>query len=125
MKLRILLAGVLVSLAPTLNAQQGGSCALGPLAPMGSETITVSSTAVGFTAGSIKTDTAEAIYAYGYVASDAIRYWDNGTTPTASVGMLVAAGANFEVCGAPAVRQFRMIRKTTDATVSVSYYQAR
>ena len=109
---------------PVAHAQLGGSCALGTLIPMGFETITVSSTAVGFTAGTIRSGTSVATYAVGYVAADNIRYRDDAVDPTASVGMLVASGSNFQVCGMKAVSQFRMIRQTTDATVSVSYYRS-
>jgi intracellular sulfur oxidation DsrE/DsrF family protein len=88
-----------------------------------SETITVSSAAVGFTAAKYTTATSNALMAVALVENDAIRFWDDTQTPTASVGRKVAAGVEFQVCGVLSIRQFRMIRVATDATVTVSYYK--
>ena len=120
-----MLAVLALALIPTpvARAQKGGACGLGTLIPMGFETITVSNTAIGFTTATIVTSTTSASYAYGYVATDAVRYRDDGVNPTAAVGIPVAVSTYFEVCGAAAVRAFRMIRQTTDASVSVAYYR--
>jgi hypothetical protein len=108
---------------PDAQAQAGGSCALGTLVPTGFEVVTVSSTAVGATVSKLTSATGRSIsYIYGYVATDAIRVRDDGENPTASVGQPVAAGERFEVCGVKAARQFRMIRVTGDAPVSLSFY---
>lgn len=103
---------------------QGNVCpGLNPVSPMGNgDTITVSSTAIGISTADISTTGRSASVAVGYVAGDAIRYWDNGETPTASVGMYVGVNTGFVICGVKAIRDFRMIRITTDATVTVSLY---
>lgn len=103
---------------------QGNVCpGITAVAPMGDgDTITVSSTAVGFAAADISTTGRSASVAVGYVATDAVRYWDNGQTPTATVGMYVGVNTGFVVCGVKAIRDFRMIRVTNDASVTVSFY---
>ena len=85
----------------------------------GFQTLTVSSTAVALTVP------ATARLAVLTILADNIRYRDDGTNPTATVGMLVVAGSDIVVCGGPSLGAFRMIRQTTDATVSVSYYGVR
>ena len=85
----------------------------------GFQTLTVSSTAVALTVP------ATARLAVLTILTDNIRYRDDGTNPTATVGMLVVAGSDIVVCGGPSLGAFRMIRQTTDATVSVSYYGVR
>lgn len=121
-----LVAAALVAwpfLTPPVSAQSGGACpGINAVVPMGFETITVSSTAIGFTTSLISPTGRSASVAVGYVATDAIRYRDDASNPTAAVGMPIAASTPFQVCGVLAIRQFKMIRQTTDATVSVSYY---
>jgi hypothetical protein len=109
--------------APPVQAQSGGACpGIGTVTPLGFETITVSSTAIGFTTASISPAGRSASVAVGYVATGAIRYRDDGVDPTAAVGMPIAASTQFQVCGVLAIRQFKMIRQTIDASISVSYY---
>ena len=108
--------------APPVQAQSGGACpGIGTVTPLATETIAVSSTAVPFTAAKISSSTRSASMAIGYTTA-AIRYWDDGSTPTATVGMPVAASERFQVCGVAAIRAFLMIRQSGDASVSVSYY---
>lgn len=93
------------------------------------EKITVSSTAVGFTAATIHPSTPTnrtvdqryANMAYCTVATDAIRWLSTGTAPTATDGLLVASGGNFTIYGRENVDNFKMIRVTTDATVNCQY----
>ena len=125
---RILSIGVLLSLvfapAPPVKAQSAGSCAdLGALVPMDFEVITVSSAAIGFTTSKIATSTATAKVAVWYLAANAVNYREDGTNPTAGVGMPVAAGTYGTTCGQKAVSQIRFIRQSADATLSVSYYR--
>lgn len=125
---RILSIGVLLSLvfapAPPIQAQSAGSCAdLGSMVPMGFETITVSSVAIGFTTSAISTSTATAKAAVWYVATNAINYREDGTNPTAVVGIPVAASTYGTTCGQKAVSQIRFIRQSADATLSVHYYR--
>lgn len=110
-------------LIPPALAQSGGACpGINAVVPMGFETITVSTAAIGFTSATISTATKSASVAVGYVATNAIRYRDDGVDPTAAIGTPIAASTPFQVCGVLAIRQFRMIRQSADASVSVSYY---
>lgn len=57
------------------------------------------------------------------VAGDQIRAWCNGDTPTSSVGMLYEVGDEFEIVGKDNIRNFKAIRVTADATLSIQYYR--
>ena len=113
-------------LIPPILAQSGSVCpGINAVAPIGDgATITVSSTAVGFPAADIATATRKASVAVGYVGTAAIRYWDNGTDPTAAVGLPIDSGERFVVCGVDAIIKFRMIRQTVDASVTTAFYGA-
>jgi len=57
------------------------------------------------------------------VEGAAIRYTEEGTTPTGSVGHFAGDGADFNVLGRNNIERFRMIRDASaDATVTVTYY---
>ena len=102
---------------------QGVSCSgyneqvLSPVA--GFQTITVGVAAGGLTVPQ------RARLAVITVVTDNVRYRDDGTDPTATVGHLVTAGSTIVVCGGPSLGAFRMIRQTGDATATVSYYGVR
>ena len=118
-------AGLLIvwPLSLPVGAQSQGGCpGINTVRPLGKGTQTVSNTAVGFTTANIATSTRTASIVVGYVATDAIRYWDDGSIPTATVGMPVAVGERFMVCGVEAIKNFLMIRQTNDATVSYTTY---
>lgn len=91
------------------------------------ETITVSGTAVGFTATTyhVKSSTNAphkiAEFAVVSVETDSIRYRTDGSDPTGSVGHLLMAGDVLFLSSADDVRKFKAIRVTTDATLQVSY----
>jgi hypothetical protein len=87
------------------------------------ETLTVSNTALGFTSGLINQGGGQATFALVTVAVDNVRFWSDGTAPTATVGHIVVAGTPVSVCGFDNIKNFKMIRVTTDATVSVSYFR--
>lgn len=55
------------------------------------------------------------------VEGDAVRYWFDGSTPTASEGHLVAVAGVFEVMGGANIAAFKVIRVTGDATIMISY----
>jgi len=58
------------------------------------------------------------------VAGGQIRYWCNGDTPTASVGMLCEVGDEIEIVGKDNIQNFKAIRvSSTDATLSIQYYR--
>ena len=70
------------------------------------EIVTVAATAVGFTAGLISGKS----YAFVTAESGQMRYWVDGSTPTASEGHLLEVGANVELRGVNTVANFRAIR---------------
>jgi hypothetical protein len=94
------------------------------LVPMGYEAITVSSTAIGFTAGTIDTGTRQAVVAVATLETDSIRIRVDGGLPTSSVGQLVTQASNvgITVCGTTAIKAFRAIRTSTDASLKVTYF---
>lgn len=60
-------------------------------------------------------------YAVITVESAGIRWRDDGTAPTASVGMPVAAGSTFYYTGSFA--KFAIIQQTSGAIINVSWYR--
>jgi hypothetical protein len=113
---------VLLSMALYQEPVKAGSCTSDTLSAYTGETITVSSTSIGFTAA-LYNQGEQAQSALVTIAGDSIRFWPNGQTPTATVGHLVTAGTPVEVCGFGNISKFRMIRVTGDATVTVSYFR--
>lgn len=111
----------------TLDAQAGVSSAVS--APVGDayayEAITVSTTAVGFTATTITPTSASlrpATAAIITLETADIRYRYDGTNPTATEGHAAASGSTIVVRGANNVLRFRMIRSgASDATARVTY----
>lgn len=94
------------------------------LAVLSFETITVSSTAIGATAATAFPTAADsAIYAVFTTETNSLRWRADGIAPTAAVGHLVAASSTIEVCGTVTLKRFLMIRTTSDATVSVTYFK--
>lgn len=86
--------------------------------PRGYQQITVSTTAVGLTVP------AGASRAIVVVEAQPIRYRDDGTDPTSSVGMLCQANLRFELESQASMLAFKAIRQgASDATLSVSYYK--
>lgn len=97
-----------------------------PQNPYDSEQITVSNTAIGFTAAKITpadNGGKVPVEAFVSVQDDAIRFTVDGTTPTASLGHVLEAGSVMRVMGQTDIRQLRMIRVTTDAEVDVTFYK--
>ena len=93
------------------------------LTAIASEQITVSSTALSFTAAKYTAGDSKPMLAVVAVQSFGIRSLDTGGVPTASVGMPWAAASAFSVCGESNIKAFRMIRQTSDAVVDVTYYK--
>lgn len=114
---------VLLSMALYQEPAQAGNCSPQTLSAYTHETITVSNTSIGFTAALYDQSAGSAQSALVTITGDSIRWWADGGTPTATVGHLVTAGTPVEVCGFSNIQKFRMIRQTTDATVSVSYFR--
>lgn len=125
---KILRLGLIVGLAflaaPQTKAGPGGCTNDASLVPMGDEQITVSSTAIGFTATKFApSGQTPAYYATWVVETNAVRYRDSGAVPTAAVGFPMSAGSAWNVCGSEAIKAALFIRQSADATVSVSYYR--
>ena len=93
------------------------------LDPIGYESITVSTTAVGFTAAQLNPANAQrAERAFITVEGAAIRFRIDGTDPTSSEGHLVLANSSFVLSGHNALANFRAIRDGgTDGTAKVTY----
>lgn len=87
--------------------------------PAGYEQVTVSSTAVGLT------PPAGASRAVCVVEAQPLRYREDGTDPTATVGFLAVATTVFELPSKTAIDNFKAIRDGgTDAVLSVNYYKS-
>lgn len=87
----------------------------------GSETITVSTVAIGFTAANI-TNAALAIF---YVRTAPIAYTVAGDTPSATVGFPGPVGTMQGVCDLAQIKAFKAIRTTgADSSLYVVYYKS-
>lgn len=118
--MRLFLALLLLGLA----APTWADCPPKVVVPFNFEKITVSSTALGFTTATAFPDSGPADLVVCRVETDSIRYRVDGVSPVAATGMLKASGEEFTVCGVTTAKRFRMIRVTTDATVSCTYYRS-
>lgn len=128
----LLLVLVLLWGSPHAHAQSAACPGAGKgLDPVGFESITVSTVAIGLTAATVNTTTAGA--AFITVEAQPLRFTTSGA-PTATVGHLVeppptgnadsTKGSWF--CGRATLLALRMIRTGgTDSTVRVSYYRVR
>lgn len=118
----LILAAVLC--AASTGAAPGGCTNDGFLNPFAFETITVSSTSIGFTATTFApAGQTQAVMAVATLATNDIRYRSDGLDPTAAIGHALAATGTITVCGIGSLRQTRFIRQTADGTLSVSYYR--
>jgi hypothetical protein len=92
-----------------------------PLQPLGYCQLTSLNAATNFSAcsGGIP---AGANVAWISVGSEAIRYRDDGTPPTASVGFPIAAGGTLFYVGTP--RLIQLIEQKASATVDVLFYRS-
>lgn len=115
---------ILLTLAGRAEAQVCAGFAGVPVKPYAYEAITVSSTSIGFTATLIDTGVNQAVMAVAMLETDSIRIRADGGVPTSTVGQLVSASANAGVlvCGQSAIKAFRAIRTSTDASLKVQYY---
>lgn len=121
---RLMLLGFLAFCASPAHALCNGLMAQ-TVTPFAFETISVSNTSIGFTAATAYPtgSDAPAIMAIVTTETNSVRFRSDGIAPTATVGHLVAASSSIEVCGASAVRTFRMIRASADATVQASFFR--
>ena len=97
-----------------------------PLKPIDFATLTVSDSAVSLEDATPAIDAGSTVRrALITIETDQIRWRDDGTAPTSSVGHLMEAGdvldfteRNWETV----LNKIQFIRVTTDATLSISYY---
>lgn len=82
------------------------------------ESITVGATAVGIGSTAKVPDLKEGFFT---IEGGDVRYWLDGSTPTASVGHLVTDGSSFSVMGNNNLRRLLMISTTGTVTVRGSY----
>lgn len=89
-----------------------------PSKPLGYEQLTVSTTAVP-----LASVPADAIRAVIGVEAQPMRYRNDETNPTASVGFLAKADATIELHSYKAIKNFKAIRSdATDSVLNVIYY---
>lgn len=94
--------------------------------PLGYRQHTVGNTAIGLAdiSGGVPQG---ASYAKIVVETNAVRWRDDGTAATSSVGMLQSASTNneFELVSPEQIRQLSIIRNSSDSVISVAYYGAK
>ena len=89
--------------------------------PEGYGQVTVSTTAVA-----LPSIPKSASYAIVNISSQPVRYRDDGTNPTATVGMPAVAGDEIVLVSPAQIKAFKVIRSGgTDAELNVLYYSAR
>ena len=86
------------------------------------ETLTVSSTALPFTVSVYNPGQGQkkAVCAVVSVNTNSVRWWADGSVPTASAGFLSEAVTTFTV-GENNLAQFLVIRVTSDSEVAIQY----
>jgi hypothetical protein len=89
--------------------------------PLGYEQITSLSTAVGLGAITVNIPN-DTIMALIQAESQGVRWRDDGIAPTATVGMMLAAGQTFSYT-TPDFTQIQFIQITPSAILNVSYYK--
>lgn len=91
------------------------------------EAITVTGTPIGPTALTVYPDHDQkprpGFEGFFTVETDAIRYTVDGTTPSNTVGHIVAAGSNFTVTGTNNLLRLKMAKVTNNATVMATYFR--
>lgn len=88
----------------------------GAYGPLGYQQITSLSSATALT---VPTGAQVAIVT---AESQAVRFRDDGTNPTASVGMPIASGQSYTFNRADELAKLKFIEQTASATINVSYY---
>lgn len=99
---------------PTSRVPGSQPATPGNLRPLGYQQITSLSSATGLTVPR------GAIVALIQPETQAVRWRDDGTNPTASVGMPLAAGETLPYTGY--LETIKFIQQTASATLNISYY---
>lgn len=122
--LLVLLAALALPFA--LSADECFTGSIRGIEPLDHESLVVSTASVPLTVATIQQAAGNAHIASVTVETDSIRFWVDGTAPTAAVGHEIAADAGFLICGLNSILNFRAIRSgTVDATLRVSYFRTR
>jgi hypothetical protein len=95
--------------------------------PYATEQLAVSSSPVSLTAALVNNSANypdfRASGAMINVITDAIYYTLDGSTPSSTNGINLAAGGYVELHGYQKVKNFKAIRVTSDATINVQYFK--
>lgn len=124
--MRRLSAGLVLVLVLAAWAGDGrGQTPTGGCPPLGlvgfaTETLTIGATAIGFTVATMAAAKAASV---GQIETASIRWWDDGTTPTATTGHKVDAGQLLCVYGSALGRWKAIAVTATSATAPVSFYK--
>jgi hypothetical protein len=120
MKRFLLLFGALIALLSPASAQVAGTRLSSPYFPAGYCQVTGLSSAklISTCSGGIPQKT---VLVQVCVEAQAVRYRDDGTSPTSSVGMPVPAGVCFSYSGKLSALSF--IEQSVGAILNVSFYQ--
>lgn len=124
-RLSVVLVALILALSVWHSPQAQATClGTGTYNGYAHETITVSTTALGFNSVLYEQASGNASSALVAVETNAIRWFADGTiAPTTTVGFPAAAGSNIEICGFSNIKNFRMIRQSADATITVQYFR--
>lgn len=87
---------------------------------LGYQQITNVSSAVGLTVPSNNANNGDATYAIIQATAQAVRWRDDGTAPTSTVGMVIPAGGELRYDGNLTAIQF--IESAASAQLNISYY---
>jgi len=121
----LLILFVVLALPFVANGQECIAGNVKGIDPLDHEELTISNSALGFTAGTIQQAAGNAAIAVVTVETDSVRYWLDGTTPTSSSGHLAPADTAFTICGLNSIKNFLAIRVTLDASLKVSFFKGR
>lgn len=91
--------------------------------PIGYTQITVGGAAVGLGSGSLGAIPVDTIMALIEVEAAAIRWRDDGTPPTANVGMPLYPNQEFQYSVAGGFSQIQFIAQSGTATLNVTFYK--
>ncbi len=90
---------------------------------VGFETLSITSTATSLTSVPTAANSA-LIQIQSNITTDAIRYREDGTAPTATVGKFKGNGDEFEVISNESLKQIKIIQGTSGTTqLNISYYK--
>lgn len=126
---RMMIAAMLLAVfawsSPAVSGD-GNLCGKADLRAFAFESLTISTTALGFTKSAYDPLGAPvAIAAIVTIETADARYRTDGLNPTAAIGHIAVSGSTLTVCGTGSIRTVRFIRKdATDAVFRVTFYRS-